>query len=95
MLEKNDSREAKPPEAKKGVQDDTKTCSLSKDRFWHKVKTSEINFRDYIQALESIRGKGKNMNIIDERLFHALNIPLPLSYTNAKEGKEGKDYDAS
>lgn len=67
--------------------DEAKSCSLSKDKFWHKIKTSEINFRDYMVALESIRAKGKNMNIIDERLFHALNIPLPLSYTEAKENQ--------
>lgn len=64
-----------------------KACSLSKDQFWHKPKTSDINFEDYMRALDSVRAKGKNMNIIDERLFHALNIPLPLCYTEAKEIK--------
>lgn len=51
---------------------------LSNDKsFWKKSTNETTNQQNFENAIDKIRKKGSSMNIIDERLFCALNIPLP------------------
>ena len=65
----------------KGASDSKKKKSellLSNDRgFWQKTKNLDQIQQNFEDALDKIQKKGKDMNMIDERLFNALNIPLP------------------
>lgn len=58
--------------------------------FWQKQENSEESFENFNQALDAIKQKGDKMNIIDERLFNALNIPLPNKKEKSPPVNEGQ-----
>lgn len=64
---------------------DASTLMSSNKDFWNKQSTEDVD--EFIAALDCIRDKEK-MNIIDERLFKALKIPVPKGKVPAKEGKK-------
>lgn len=54
----------------------------SNKKFWKKKRDADID--EFTAALNSIKHKEK-MNIIDERLFKALKIPVPRKEGDGKE----------
>lgn len=45
--------------------------------FWKKAQNQNEIVQRFNSSIEAIRKKGDKINIIDEKLFLALNIPLP------------------
>jgi hypothetical protein len=61
------------------LKDKEHTVISNDKRSWMKVDRNDYAYyKGFQDAVDNIRKKGKDMNIIDERLFRALNIPLPL-----------------
>lgn len=69
----------------KRMKDCSGLISSNKD-FWNKTSNEDVDV--FIKALDSIRDKEK-MNIIDERLFKALKIPLPKKNKSPGKTKGG------